>query len=108
MVGQKVTELERGTVIEKCSEPRSYKSQTPNGNVLRRNRRQLRSLTPLPKHVHFGDDMPREENMRTTPSQQNHRHGDNDRQTQTNVTQRDNTETTTCHTRSGRVINRPQ
>ncbi len=36
---------ERGTVEETCKEPRSYKVETPNGNILRRNRRHLRETT---------------------------------------------------------------
>ena len=35
-----------GTVVEKCEEPRSYKVAMPNGNVVRRNRRVLKELSP--------------------------------------------------------------
>ena len=34
------------TVVGKCSEPRSYMIETPNGAVLRRNRRHIREVTP--------------------------------------------------------------
>ena len=34
-----------GTITDKCQEPRSYLVQSPNGNVLRRNRRFLKELS---------------------------------------------------------------
>ncbi|XP_014673078.1 PREDICTED: uncharacterized protein LOC106813460 [Priapulus caudatus] len=44
-------------VIEKCLEPRSYMVETPNGGILRRNRKQLRETPWVPKRVHFQDGM---------------------------------------------------
>ena len=44
------------TVAEKCHEPRSYIVRTPNGSILRRNRRHIRDLEPVKKRVTFDID----------------------------------------------------
>ena len=115
IVGQKVTTLDYrtgrwtpATVVEKCPEPRSYRIQTPNGSVFRRNRRHMRSLMTPMIHVRFEDEVPSHEGARTPSSQQNHRR-DDDRQRRTNTRRQENdTGTNRYQTRSGRVINRPQ
>lgn len=45
-----------GTIVEKCSEPRSYVVETPNGNRLRRNRNHLREMM-IPKFTKTDADL---------------------------------------------------
>ena len=44
--------LETGKVIEKANTPRSYQVKTPNGNIIRRNRRHLMKTPTRPPSTH--------------------------------------------------------
>ncbi|XP_054769307.2 uncharacterized protein K02A2.6-like [Lytechinus pictus] len=88
------------TVIQKCQlEPRSYMIQTPNGSVLRRNRRDLRSLeNPQRKQVRFNIPQNCADRTPSLPkdyTQQNP--SDDHHQSSTNG----------YHTRSGRLVKKP-
>jgi len=112
--GQEVRILDRvnktwcpGTVVEQCSEPRSYLVKTPNGTQVRRNRSHLRELTSSkPRVVRFSDepsheDLPETQPMILTPAQDHCQQADmpQPRQTRQDVTG--------CRTRSGRVVKAP-
>ena len=47
----------RGVVVEKMAQPRSYQVETENGNVLRRNRRDLLKTKEQFEHDPFGTDL---------------------------------------------------
>jgi hypothetical protein len=49
-----------GSVVERCSEPRSYIVETPNGTQVRRNRSHLREMMAAskPQMIHFADGDP--------------------------------------------------
>ena len=90
MVGQRVSvqNQESGhwntaVVKEKCTEPRSYIIETPNGRQLRRNRNHLRDINPV-KSVHFEDEPTKSKPVTEQPQSSGYR------------------------TRSGRTTNPPQ
>ena len=51
-------------IVEKCQQPRSYKVESDNGSVLRRNRRDIRETAE--KHVFLSTDVERQRNFRET------------------------------------------
>ena len=83
------------TVIEKCQEPRSYVIQTPKGSVLRRYRRDLRSLGQPQKRVQF--DIPKDPDDRTPSLPKSHDQPNPTNQPGNNGYQ----------TRSGRLVKTP-